>query len=129
MKRLTFTRAHRLNQLADEVATAFPAWFPTGPDGRRTALASIQGDGDRIVIEAPDDATEAAVAVVVNAHVADAAYTADPQRQQAAQYLRNTIGPLLPGLIAGTATLTNAQRDRSIAALCVLVRDLYQQDV
>lgn len=118
-KRLTYTKAHNLGQLGQEVVTAFPA--------QRDRI-SVEGVGDQIVITVPADTLDTAVAAVVTAHVPNADYGIDPQRRQAAQYLRNTIAPLLPGLIDGTGTLTNAQRDRSIAALCILVKGLYQQD-
>ena len=110
----------RLNQLHDEIVAALP--------GLRAAL-TVEGwgtSGARLTF--PDDADGATIESVVAAHAPDEAYTHDPRRRQAARYLRDTIGPLLPGLIAGTTSLTTAQRDRAIAALCILVKGLYQQD-
>lgn len=128
MPTLTFTKKHALDQLADEIVAAFPAWIVVAPDGERTARFTLTERGDEITLIVPDGTDPAAVASVVTAHVPDATYTPDPQRRQAALYLRNTLGPLLPGLIAGTTTLTTAQRDRSIAALAILMKSLYQRD-
>lgn len=119
MKRLTYRRAHKLVQLHDELLAALPAL--------RDAM-TVQGAADAVWLTVPDNADEAAIATVVAAHVPNPDYGIDPQRRQAAQYLRNTIKPLLPGLINGTGSLTNAQRDRSIAALVLLVENLYRQD-
>lgn len=127
MIKLHFSKAHNAAQLTGELFAAHPGWTFIDPTGRRATAVALESLGTDFWATVPE-ADQATVTTVVNAHVADAAWVADPQRRQAAQYLRNTIAPLLPGLIDGTATLTNAQRDRSIAALCILVKGLYQQD-
>lgn len=68
MKRLTFTRDHRLEQLADELVAAIPSLIATAADGHREALHRIWGDGATVTIEVPDDADEAAIAAIVADH-------------------------------------------------------------
>jgi hypothetical protein len=81
MKTLTFTRAHDLAQLADELAAKdangnllIPSLAP-----RRVQMGALgvqdvatwraSGDGQTLTLEVPDSADEAAVRAIVQAHV------------------------------------------------------------
>lgn len=69
MKMLTFSKAHNLPKLTEELMAAVPALRPVAlPDGDRRAVMTVSGDGARLEIAVPDGAEEAAIAAVVAAH-------------------------------------------------------------
>lgn len=70
MKRLTFTRPHRLSELADQLDAQLPALI-----GR----AIVEGDGQELSITLPDDADANAVIAIVAAHVPTSPAPAPPR--------------------------------------------------
>lgn len=78
MKRLTFAKAHRLDQLGGELFAAFPGWRHAGPAGLATTDVQIESAGDQIAVTVPDDTSEAAVAAVVEGHAPRKAAIAPP---------------------------------------------------
>lgn len=78
MKRLTFAKAHRLDQLGGELFAAFPGWRHAGPAGLATTDVQIESAGDQIAVTVPDDADEEAVAAVVGDHAPRKAAIAPP---------------------------------------------------
>jgi hypothetical protein len=69
MKKLTYTKAHNLGALNDELL-AIPALqpTPTGQDGRDEAVMSLSGNGQQIELWVPDDAPEPDIDAVIAAH-------------------------------------------------------------
>ena len=74
MKRLHYAKAHTLNLLHDEIITAIPALAPIRDDaGDGTpVMTAVEGKGTDIWLTVPDDADEAAIQAVVDAHDATA---------------------------------------------------------
>ena len=68
MRKLTYTKAHHLAKLNDELIAAFPNWIKTNPNGSREALFSLSGDGSTVVLWMPDTQDEAAVAAIITTH-------------------------------------------------------------
>lgn len=68
MKSLTFPKAHGA-ALVDDLFAAFPEWVMIDPEtGERSTDVQISGDGATLTLTVPDDADEATIAAVVNAH-------------------------------------------------------------
>lgn len=105
-KRLTYTKAHLLTALHDELIAAgiHPTYVGGDP-----------ADPDGIVLELPDDADEAAVAAVVAAHDGAAATAAWDAARQAERDEDGAVRGLLTQLddaiatASGAGTLTAAQ--------------------
>jgi hypothetical protein len=69
MKRLHYNRPNNLSKLHDELLAAIPALRPVpNDDGELVAVMRVEGREDDIWLTVPDDADEAAIAVVVDAH-------------------------------------------------------------
>lgn len=68
MKKLSYTKAHNLSALLDEIQAAVPALRPVQRNGVREAVMSLSGDGATIELWVPDDVDPAPVAAVVAAH-------------------------------------------------------------
>lgn len=73
MKQLHFVKAHNLAQLHDELLTAIPGLARVVPDieGRDLALPDnmfVEGRDDDVWLTVTNDANEAAIARVVEAH-------------------------------------------------------------
>lgn len=69
MKRLYFRRPNRLSPLHDELLAAIPALSPVpNARGELQAVMHVEGLGDDIWLTVPDDADEAAINAVVQAH-------------------------------------------------------------
>lgn len=72
MKTLTYTRAHNLGQLHDQIMAGVPALAGTYArpgDGAQEPKLRAESVGDAIRLTVPDDADEGAIAAVVAAHV------------------------------------------------------------
>jgi hypothetical protein len=125
MKKLTFTQAHHLGKLHDELLAAIPALQPTGAGEERRAVMSVSGDGSTLSLGVPDDADEAAIAAVVAAHdptppapppdpnteltaaiaAVDTTGIVDPAAKAAVEALRDALlGRTRPGRVAGRPT-------------------------
>lgn len=109
---LTYSRPHRLAQLADEIGAALPALFETTADGRRRArwtIADVSEGGDGIILTVPDDISADAIAAVVGAHVpvAPPAPPAAPSQLEL-NALRDFMTGTTPATIAGLAAVLRA---------------------
>lgn len=128
MKLITVTKTHRLDQLADELFAAFPAWRAVGPDGQTRTAVSVTSNGSAVTLIVPDETDEAAVLTAINAHTPNPEYTAQPLVRQAKRYLRNTIVPLFQnnqpvGNLQPGTTEYNMHK-----AVIVLIANLYSGD-
>ena len=79
MKQLRYTKVHDISKLQDELFAAIPALSPALNDVGRIDLAGevarepliyAHGQGNEIILTVPDDADEAAIQTVVDAHEA-----------------------------------------------------------
>lgn len=70
MQRLTYTKAHNLSSLSDELVVAIPALSPTmtGLNGRASSPFSLSENGNQIILEVPDAISASDVAAVIQAH-------------------------------------------------------------
>lgn len=123
MQVINVTRSHRLDQLTAEVYAAAPALVETLSDGRRLARGWLSSSGDTVTIVAPDDVDLTPARAAIDAHAPAADYDPQPFQRAAARYLRRQIAPQLPGLLAGTSTLSSADSSRALAALVYLLLD------
>jgi len=69
-KKLTFIKDHFVTKITEELFAAFPEWVFVDPSALypRTALATVSGDGNTLVLWVPKDTDEAKVAAVVASH-------------------------------------------------------------
>lgn len=75
MKRLHFQIPNNLSLLHDELLVAIPALAPIrDADGLGTPVMQVEGDDNNVWLTVPDNADEAALVAVVQAH--------DPTQQQ-----------------------------------------------
>jgi len=85
MKRLHFQKANNLDAFHDELLAALPNLRPVpNPSTERAELEAVirvEGLGDDIWLTVPDDADEAAIAAVVQAHDPNQIQQ-DPRRQR-----------------------------------------------
>ena len=84
---LSYERPHNLTALADELFQAVPSLASIiNADGEREAVAQICGDGEVITIHAADelldDATRAAIDVVIAKHTNPAEVPPPPSRDE-----------------------------------------------
>lgn len=69
MKSLRYTVSHHLSKLHDELLAAVPSLQPvTNADGEREAVMRISGDGETLTLVVPDDAPDADIQAVLDAH-------------------------------------------------------------
>jgi hypothetical protein len=122
MKTLTFTQAHHLGKLHDELLAAIPALQPTGTGDERQAVMTVSGDGQTLTLQVPDGADEAAIQAVVAAHdptppappvdpdeelaaairAVDTSLIVDPATKAAVEGLRDALlGTTRAGMVAG----------------------------
>lgn len=80
MREMRFTKAHDLGQLLDELEAAVPVLRSVTVGGERQAVMTLSSEGDKIVLLAPDETSQAEVAAVIAAHV--------PRAREAAPDLR-----------------------------------------
>jgi len=67
MKKLTYTKQHKLNLITEELFAAFPGWISSVGNEQQTSV-SISGDGSTLILLVPDAADENAIQVVIDAH-------------------------------------------------------------
>ena len=68
MKKLTYTLSNDLSQLHDEILAAIPALRPVTVSGALTPVMSVIGLNNAVTLFTPDDADEAAIQAVIDAH-------------------------------------------------------------
>lgn len=69
MKRLQFDRPINLGRLHDQLIAQVPALAPQpGAGGMLQAVMTVEGGTDRAILTVPDEADEAAIQAVVDAH-------------------------------------------------------------
>lgn len=68
MKKLTYTLNNNLNQLQGELIAAIPALRPVTINGERHSVMSVTGLNNSVSLYVADDADEAAIQVVIDAH-------------------------------------------------------------
>ena len=69
MKRLHFVKPNKLSALHDELIAALPSLAPVrDADGMGTPVMQVEGLDADVWLTVPDDAGEAAIAAVVQAH-------------------------------------------------------------
>ena len=69
MKRLHFAKPNNLSRLHDELLAAIPTLRPIpNARGENEPVMAVEGRGDDIWLTVPDDADEAAIAAIVQAH-------------------------------------------------------------
>ena len=84
MKTLSFSRAHDLAQLHNELLAAVPALAGTflRDDGAEEPKLRVEGIGTTVHLTVPDDADERAIAAVVDAHEPKPAPESGPTRDE-----------------------------------------------
>lgn len=101
MKVLTFTKAHKLARLADELETAaIPSLAPIGTGEDRRAVYTVAGNGSIITLRVPDNADTVAIQAVIDAH--------DPTKASQGEIKQQTINEARAWLQANSLTSTNA---------------------
>jgi len=98
-KLLTFSKPNRLEKLAEEVKAALPALVGEYSPGY--PFLRVQGLGDDIRIEVPDDADESAIAAVVSAHEPAAPTAGETLKAQVDSLASSAVGVRLDNLTAG----------------------------
>ena len=69
MKHLHYVKPNRINKLHDELIANVPSVANVLVDGVSTATMQVQGVGNDIYLDVPDNADEPAIAAVVAVHV------------------------------------------------------------
>lgn len=87
MKTITIAHVNRLEQLAEELAVAFPALF-----AGEVCRTSIEGDGAFVRLRVPDDADEVALTAAIQAHTPRA-----PAPREDADGVRTGLGGIFSG--------------------------------
>lgn len=124
MKKLHYSKAHRLDQLTDELFKANPGWITTDAEGRRFTSVAVEDSGDDIWATVPDATPDTAVAAVVAAHKPDPMYGRDLEYEDAVAAFRDLWDQKLavptPGLALNPVETARFQR-----AVAVLLRKHY----
>ena len=69
MKKLTYTKQHKLSLITEELFAAFPAWVNVDSVSNELSTSvSISGEDSKLTLWVPDDANENAIQVVIDAH-------------------------------------------------------------
>jgi hypothetical protein len=114
-KRLTYTRAHRLGALHNELIAAgiAPGYLGDAPD-----------DPDGIEMDVADNQDEAAVAAVVAAHDPAAVDATEAAR---AQQFAQDVQAVKAFMAAPNGSATDAQRDAAFKAFVRVARRVFRE--
>ena len=82
-KKLTYQGLFKTHLLADEILAAFPAWGGVTSEG--TTRMQSKPDGTEVYLFAPDDADEAEIQVVIDAHDPNALTVGEKREQERCQ--------------------------------------------
>lgn len=124
--KLQYRRPHTPGLLNDQLLQALPGLVSTNPaTGRRETRLYLESQGDDLWVTVPDTTDPAAVAAVINAHVADANYGRDQLFEWAVSTYRaawtNKLSADPP------VALTAAETTRFQRATTILMRRAFRE--
>lgn len=92
MKILEYPGRFNRELLSDQLVTTFPEWLEPAAGGGFTALYQLVGNALGVRLTVPDEADEAAILVVIQAHNPDEEPAGTALRRQILQLAQSAVG-------------------------------------